>query len=227
MPSITKQIVKEATGANDSDAAKFLPYINSAIRKYDINNDKRILAFLSQIGHESAHLRTTTEYADGSAYEGNANLGNTQVGDGKKFRGRGLIQITGRSNYNQVSKALGKDFINNPELLAQPKYAAEASAWWWKNRGLNEIADTMNVKKPLSDIKNESAFKQITKRINGGYNGLEQRKNNWISGQNAIIIFLKEHKKTVVAGAVSLILLSVTVAYYLMNRNKLTELKVA
>lgn len=221
MATVNKQTLMKATGASSVDAGKFLSYINSAMSKYDINTKERVLAFLSQIGHESAHLRTTTEYASGEAYEGRADLGNTVKGDGVKYKGRGAIQLTGRTNYLQASKALGKDFINNPELLAQPKYAVEASAWWWKNHGLNEVADTMDIKKPLTDPINKSAFEKITRIINGGKTGLQQREDNWEAGQNAVIKFVREHPIATALGFFTLALAVTTAGYWYANRNKI------
>jgi putative chitinase len=89
-------------------------------------------------------------------------LGNKVNGDGFKYRGRGLIQVTGRANYAACGEALGLDLINRPELLEQPQYAAMSAAWFWSFRGLNTLAD-------------QSDFLKITKRINGGTNGLADR----------------------------------------------------
>jgi putative chitinase len=103
------------------------------------------------------------ELASGQAYEGRKDLGNIQPGDGKRFKGRGLIQLTGRSNYEQYSKDRGIDFIKNPELIAtDPNNCVDVAGWYWNSRNLNKYADQDNVRK-------------ITKRINGGYNGLEDR----------------------------------------------------
>ena len=95
-------------------------------------------------------------------YEGRADLGNTQPGDGSKFRGRGLIQITGRSNYKTCGEALGLDLITQPELLEKPQHACMSAVWFWATRGLNTLAD-------------EGKFDTITSRINGGLNGLADR----------------------------------------------------
>lgn len=130
---------------------------------YGINTPMRAAAFLAQIGHESGSFRYTEEIASGSAYEGRKSLGNTQPGDGIRFKGRGLIQITGRANYTQISKAMDADFVNNPQLLSTPDRATSSACWWWRDRGLNELADR------------QINFRQITKIINGGYNGLADR----------------------------------------------------
>ena len=95
-------------------------------------------------------------------YEGRVDLGNTQSGDGPKYRGRGLIQITGRSNYKTCGEALGLDLINQAELLEKPQHACMSAAWFWATRGHNTLAD-------------EGKFETITRRINGGLNGLADR----------------------------------------------------
>ena len=218
---ITKDILKNATGSTEARAESFLPYFNRAMPKYGINNKERILAFLSQTGHESGGLKHTSELADGSAYEGRTDLGNTHAGDGVKFKGRGILQITGRSNYAEVSKALGIDAVSRPELLAYPQYAVEASAWWWKKHGLNEIADTMDLKKPLTDPQNKEAFRKITKIINGGYNGLDDRSNRWVNGKDIVLAFVQKNPTTTVIGFVVLGLAGFTIWYYWKNRSEL------
>lgn len=130
--------------------------------EFEIDNPERQAAFLAQIAHESGSLRYVRELASGEAYEGRADLGNTEPGDGQRYRGRGLIQITGRSNYQACGDALGVDLVGNPELLEGPDLACRSAAWFWKAKGLNELADNGD-------------FKLITKRINGGYNGYEDR----------------------------------------------------
>lgn len=144
------------------DAHKFGPLLALAMSDHEINTPKRQAAFLAQIAHESGQCRFLREFATGEAYEGRRDLGNTHEGDGRRYKGRGLIQITGRSNYVSVAAALGLDCVTHPELLEQPENACRTAAWWWKDRGLNELAD-------IGDQK------RICRRINGGYNGLEQR----------------------------------------------------
>lgn len=143
-------------------ADKFIGPLNAAMSEFGINTLARQAAFLSQIGHESGQLRYVVELASGSAYEGRKDLGNTQPGDGVRYRGRGLLQITGRANMAECGKALGLDLIAHPELLEQPLNACRSAGWFWKTRGLNELADAGDQVR-------------VTKRINGGVNGLADR----------------------------------------------------
>lgn len=175
-----------------SNSQKFLPYIDDACAKYNILSPVRQLCFLSQVSHESGGLFYTEELASGAAYEGRHDLGNTNPGDGVRYKGRGLIQITGRSNYKALSVAFDVDFINNPTLLGgknindctsdQLKYAAMSAGWFWSTRNLNIIADKINMKYPPDVGPNLNYFKQITKRINGGYKGLADRLHRYKEG---------------------------------------------
>ena len=140
----------------------FLEPLNAAMREFHINTPVRQAAFLAQIAHESGELRYVKEIASGAAYEGRKDLGNTQSGDGMRYKGRGLIQITGRNNYAECGKAMGVDLITNPELLETNDLACRSAAWFWASRGLNDLSD-------------RGDFERITKRINGGYNGLKER----------------------------------------------------
>ena len=137
---ITNEFLKEVMPTStEANRQKYLEWFNYYMPLYEINTDERIAAFIAQIGHESGQLRYSEEIASGKAYEGRKDLGNTQVGDGVKFKGRGLIQITGRSNYEKISKDLGEDFISNPELLATPKYAVQSACWYWNYKKLNDL----------------------------------------------------------------------------------------
>lgn len=143
-----------------------IPYIIEALSDGNIETPRRIAAFLAQLAHESGEYRYMEELADGSAYEGRLDLGNTQVLDGIKYKGRGPIQITGRSNYEACGKALGLDLITNPKLLALPENGTRSAVWYWNLHNLSQLAD-------------KDWFKTITRRINGGYNGLSDRRNYW------------------------------------------------
>lgn len=143
-------------------AEVFLPFLNKYMGRFGIDNRMRACHFLAQIAHESGELRYTKELASGKEYEGRRDLGNVRPGDGVRFKGRGLIQITGRANYEQISKATGMDFSGHPDWLELPQWATMSACWWWNSRGLNALAD-------------KDELTNITKRINGGTNGLQDR----------------------------------------------------
>ncbi|WP_434381037.1 LysM peptidoglycan-binding domain-containing protein [Melittangium boletus] len=147
---------------SQAKADQYLPHINRAMSEAGINTPKRQAAFLAQLGHESGGLRYMEEIASGAAYEGRRDLGNTQPGDGTRFKGRGPIQLTGRANYRAAGKALGLDLENNPRQAASPEVGFRTAAWFWNSRNLNSLAD-------------KGDFRGITKRVNGGYNGLADR----------------------------------------------------
>lgn len=170
---ITEQQLRQIMPLARGRAAVFLPYLNAAMARRKINTARRVAAFLAQIGHESGQLLYVRELASGSAYDTGRlaeQLGNTPAadGDGQRYKGRGLIQITGRSNYRSCSLALFGDerLLERPELLEQPEWAAESAAWYWEMKGLNTLADAMD-------------FNRITRRINGGLNGLADRLALW------------------------------------------------
>jgi putative chitinase len=169
---ITKEQLVAILPKSGKMADAMLPGLNEAMDKYLINTRLRTAAFISQVGHESGQFVWLKELGN-NAYLAKydtgtlaARLGNTPEadGDGQKYRGRGLIQITGHDNYLACSKGLFGDdrLLKTPELLEQPKYAALSAAWFWNSRKLNDLADI-------------SAFETITRRINGGVNGLAER----------------------------------------------------
>lgn len=147
-----------------SRATEYLPLLNSAMAEAQINTPRRQAAFLAQLAHESGELKYFEELASGSAYEGRKDLGNTRPGDGKRYKGRGPIQITGRANYRQAGQALGLDLEGNPKMAADPPVGFRTAGWYWSSRDLNELAD-------------RGDFRGITKRINGGYNGMADREH--------------------------------------------------
>jgi putative chitinase len=147
-------------------AAKFIDPLNAAMDEFDINTPERTAAFIAQLAHESGQFRYVEELASGQAYELRSDLGNTQPGDGVRYKGRGLIQITGRSNYVACMLALDIDCVIHPELLCVPDNACRSAAWFWKSHGLNELADAGD-------------FEKITRRINGGLNGEADRLALW------------------------------------------------
>lgn len=164
---ITKEQLKAIMPFAGARADVFLPYLNRYMERYGIDNRMRVCHFLAQIAHESGELRYTREIGSGAEYDTGRKarmLGNTPAkdGDGQRYKGRGLIQITGRANYKQISKATGVDFEGHPEWLELPQWATMSACWWWNNRGLNALAD-------------RDELTNITKRINGGKNGLQDR----------------------------------------------------
>lgn len=170
---ITKeQLVAIMPFAKDR-ADKFLPFLNAAMVEFNIISEnasrKRLAAFLATIAHESGHLRYVKELASGAAYEGRIkDLGNRLPGDGIRYKGRSLIQITGRINYTKVMMALDIDCLEHPDLLELPENACRASAWWWYDQKLNELADTGD-------------FLAVSIRVNGkNKNGLP---NGWADRQ--------------------------------------------
>jgi len=175
--------------------AKWLDPLNETFEKYEINTPTRQAAFIGQCGHESASFKVLEENLNYSAkglcatwpsrfpnlefaaeyerkperiankvYGGRADLGNTEEGDGWRFHGRGLIQLTGRTNYTVCGQALGQPFAEHPELVLEPEWACLSAGWFWNKRGLNSLADAED-------------WTTITKRINGGTLGLEDRVN--------------------------------------------------
>jgi putative chitinase len=168
--SINAQQLQQILPNAGKRAGVFVPVLNTAMQRYQIVGTKRVAAFIAQIGHESGQLVYVREIwcptAAQARYERREDIGNTVTGDGFKYRGRGLIQITGRANYAACGEALGLDLINRPELLEQPQYACLSAAWFWATRGLNTLADA-------------DKFETITRRINGGLNGQADRLKLW------------------------------------------------
>lgn len=159
-------------GASRADAARLAEAIAEASIHYQITTPARAAAFLAQVFHESGRLRYLREIWGPTPaqlrYEGRKDLGNVKAGDGSRFRGRGLIQVTGRANYARMRDFLRRtvhavpDFELDPEAMEQPKWAAYSAAAYWAARGLNDLADA-------------GKFNDITRRINGGFNGKADR----------------------------------------------------
>ncbi len=132
----------------------YAPLLSDAMVEAEIVTVTRAAAFLAQLAWESGDLRYMEELADGSAYEGRGNLGNTQPGDGRRYKGRGPIQLTGRSNYRAAGLWFGLPLEQDPELAAKPAVGFRVAAWYWTSRGCNALADSGD-------------FRGITRRING------------------------------------------------------------
>ena len=152
--------------ANDAKVELYLPYLLTKMEDREINTPLRRAHFLAQIGHESGALRYNEELASGAAYEGRSDLGNTADGDGRRFKGRGLIQLTGRANYHDYGKSIGIELTvdeNWLKVARDPELAVDVACWFWETRKLNQIAEDDDVV-------------EVTRRINGGTNGLADRK---------------------------------------------------
>lgn len=168
--SITiSQLGKIAPTLKEPKLTLWCTSLNNAMQMFKISTSQQQAAFIAQVMHESGECRYTKEIASGAAYEGRKDLGNTSPGDGVRYKGRGLIQITGKFNYKKISDACGVDFIANPELLETTDWASVSAAWFWSVNNLNELAD----------LNTDDAFVKITKRINGGINGLDDRRKYW------------------------------------------------
>jgi len=174
---MTPEQLAKAAGATLARATAFLPAIERAALDFDVDTPARMAAFLAQVGHETKGFRWLTELwgptPAQTRYEGRRDLGNTQPGDGRRYCGRGLIQVTGRANYKAASLALATDFVDQPELLAEPEYAVRSAMWFWQSHGLNERAD-------------KGEFLRITQIINGGTNGLKERQALWAKAKEAL-----------------------------------------
>ena len=164
---ILRAIAPRFSGDNGVRQAQIIdavgPVLEARLTEYAINSDLRRAHFLAQICHKLAGFRTTEEFASGSAYEGRKDLGNTQPGDGARYKGRGLIQLTGRANYLEYGQALGLDLVAHPETAAEPVTSLLIACEFWKRRVLNQFAD-------------QDDIETITRQINGGLNGFDDRK---------------------------------------------------
>ena len=184
MLTLTARQLALCTGARIDRAQRFVPFLGEAMVAYAIDTPARQAAFLAQIGHESGGLRYTSEiWGPTSAqvrYEGRADLGNVRPGDGFRFRGHGLIQVTGRANHASARDRLRvrrglrvPDFEALPEQLCEPEWAAWSAADFWDMKSLNYLADAGD-------------FERITRRVNGGLNGYADRQALWDGAQKAL-----------------------------------------
>lgn len=142
--------------------ASWADLITSVGIEFEINTPGRMAAFLAQLAHESGEFRWLEEIASGEAYEGRKDLGNVKPGDGKRYKGRGPIQLTGRANYAKYGKLLGLDLEGSPELASAANVGLRIAGAYWQQNKLNALADA-------------GKFDAITKKINGGYNGKADR----------------------------------------------------
>ena len=193
-----------ALGVPQVTADQWLPYLNMTMVKYDIMSPVRQAMFLSQLAHESGNFRHVVENLNYSAealrrvfgrhfptdaiaqeyarkperianraYANRMGNGDEASGDGWKYRGRGLIQLTGKDNYTSYSNYAKNGALQNPDIVATPEFAADSAGWFWATNRLNQLADTGDVR-------------AVTRRINGGFNGLADREAKY----NKLIVML-------------------------------------
>ncbi|WP_088832746.1 glycoside hydrolase family 19 protein [Paenibacillus tyrfis] len=146
--------------------------LNDALTRYDITTPDRIAHFMSQCGHESGLGVYTKELASGKAYEGRSDLGNVNPGDGPRYKGAGYIQLTGRANYQRFANYIGDAAVMQGVDYVAAKYPWSSAGFWWSAAGMNQLVDS------------GATVKQVTRRVNGGHNGLEDREalyRKWIS----------------------------------------------
>jgi len=191
VPLLTPHAFRQATGLASAKADEWYASIMAACLEFDINTRVRITAFLAQVAHESGTFLYTSEIWGPTPaqmrYKQRADLGNTEpealrhayvagvIDVGKFYRGHGLIQITGFYNHKKAALALGVPADSDPAILASKSLAARSAAWWWKAHGCNELADAGD-------------FVALTRRINGGVNGLADRQVRYARAQAAITV---------------------------------------
>ena len=169
---------------SDARNGELLPFLTAAMTEFAINTPARTAAFLAQLAHESGQFRFMEEIWGPTAaqrrYEPMTKLsqalGNTEAGDGKRFKGRGPIQLTGRANYQRFGGLLNVDLLADPLRAATPDVAFRVAGLYWSKKGLNQLAD----------IATADAFKEITRRINGGTNGLADRQAFYAVARTAL-----------------------------------------
>lgn len=175
---MTPETFQRAVGCSLAVAKTWAGPMTAAMSEFGITTYAQQCAFIAQCAHESMGFTRVRELWGPSiwqrGYEGRLDLGNTQPGDGKKYMGRGPIQITGRANYAACGKALGLDLEQFPSLLEAATVGARAAGWYWKTHNLNHLAD-------------RGDFETLTRRINGGTNGLADRMARWGLAKQALL----------------------------------------
>ena len=189
------QVAPRFSGARAEAQAGIIGAISShfapTLSHYKISSRLRIAHFMAQVTHECAGFRTTEEFASGAAYENREDLGNVHRGDGRRYKGRGLIQLTGRANYRNIGQKLDLPLEDDPQLAAEPLTSLKIACEYWRMRKINTVADRDDLIK-------------ATRLVNGGLNGLEDRRNylrkanNALANLEGIRIALKEGGSTVV-----------------------------
>lgn len=190
---ITEDHLAAIAGKSTPLMAELADWINKICPGYEIDMPKEYAHFLAQACHETDRFRTLHEYASGNAYEGRKDLGNMKKGDGPRFKGRGIFQTTGRANYLQLGSKKGQDnlFIDSPELLEKPEYAIWSACEFWAIRNLNDAAnesDSKSLKKKYGGkVHDVSPVEFISISINGGLNGIDDRKKFYALAQKVLI----------------------------------------
>lgn len=185
MKVTTEQLKAVCIYGKVSKLETYIKPLNDAMAEFGIDSPLRVAAFLAQICHESGSFNYVEELYNGSRYDERKDLGNTEpeavkaaakknTTTGRFYKGHGLIQITGYYNHRDCGNDLGLDLVNNPKLLTTPVNACRSAGWFWQTRGLNQYADMKDLKK-------------ITLKINGGYNGLEDRSKYYIRGLRVFV----------------------------------------
>ncbi len=179
---VTLEQLKQITDQKDSILIPFVKPLNEMYAQNESVSKLNLAHFLAQICHESGRFRYTEELASGEAYDTRVDLGNTpeKDGDGAYFKGRGLIQLTGKSNYKKLSSHFNIDFVKNPSLLKTPEWAVKSAKWFWETNKLSELV-------------NSDDFLMITYKINGGFNGLQDRLKYLKKTFKVLGIFEYEH----------------------------------
>jgi putative chitinase len=166
-------------GLSADKAAEYLPHLNQAMAEGGITTPLRKAAFLAQLGHESEDLKYFEELASGADYEGRVkDLGNIYPGDGKRFKGRGPIMITGRTHYRDAGAALGLDLVAHPEQVAEPAVGFRTAAWFWNQHAPGQP--------PLNELADAGNFSEITHRVNGGYTHAADRNRRYAVAKSVL-----------------------------------------
>ncbi|MDW5415612.1 hypothetical protein R6242_03385 [Iodobacter sp. CM08] len=186
---ITTEHLAAIAGKQTKLMPSLMEWINRLCPQYQIDSPQEYAHFLAQACHESDGFKTLQEYASGQAYEGRVDLGNSQVGDGVRFKGRGIFQTTGRANYLQLGIKKGRRdlFIHHPDYLEQAEYAVWSACEYWNSHHLNDAANHADnevlKKKHHGEVIGVAPIEFISITINGGKNGMEQRKSFYIKAR--------------------------------------------
>jgi putative chitinase len=191
--TITVDILKAIAPGSKKTNYKHLPglalWMNHWFPQFDIDTKGELCHFVCQAAHETDSFNSLEEYASGDAYDTRVDLGNTpqEDGDGRKFKGSGIFMTTGRANYriatirwNEDNKDDYQNFNTHPEKLREPKYAVWSACQFWDHKGFNVVANMPDssqvIYKKNKLVLNVSPVEYISRVINGGINGLEERK---------------------------------------------------